>query len=54
MENNECISEFRFKKEDNFALKDVLQVLDQIICYNSTSVSSTKEICIFLKRYAYP
>lgn len=53
MENNECISEFRFKREGYFVLKDVLQVPDQLICYNGTSVSSIEETCIFLKRYAY-
>ena len=53
VENNECISEFRFKREGYFVLKDVLQVPDQLICYNGTSVSSIEETCIFLKRYAY-
>ena len=28
MENDECISEFRFEKEDLFLLHDVLQILD--------------------------
>ena len=53
MEIAECISEFRFEREDIFVLKDVLQISDQITCYNGTSASSIEAICIFLKRYAY-
>ena len=54
MENDECIAEFRFEKEDIFDLKDILQIPDRVICYNGTNVSSIEALCIFLKRYAYP
>ena len=54
MENDECIPEFRFEKEDLFLIHDVLQVPDQITCYNGTVVSGIKALCICLKRYAYP
>ena len=53
MENDECTSEFRFEKEDLFLLHDVLQIPDQITCYNGTVVSAIEALCICLK-YAYP
>ena len=36
MENDECIAEFRFEKQDIFDLKDILQIPDRVICYNGT------------------
>ena len=54
MENDECISEFRFEKEDLFLLHDVLQIPDRITCYNRTVISGIEALCICLKRYAYP
>ena len=54
LENDECIAEFRFEKEDIFILNVVLQLPERICCYNGTNVSSLEALCIFLKRYAYP
>ena len=54
MENDECISEFRIEKDDLFLLHDILQIPDRITCYNGTVVSGIEDLCICLKRYAYP
>ena len=54
MENDECIPEFRFEKEDLLLLHDVLQIPDPITCYNENVVSGIEGLCICLKRYAYP
>ena len=37
-----------------FVSKDVLQITDQIIWFNGTSISSIEVIRISLKRYSYP
>ena len=50
LETDECISEFRFEKEDIFTLCHILQLPDRLVCYNGTSVSSIEALCIFLKR----
>ena len=52
MENDECIPEFRFEKEDLLLLHDVLQIPDPITCYNETVVSGIEGLCVCLKRYA--
>ena len=54
IENDECISEFRFEKESLFLLRDVLQIPDRITCYNGTFVSAIEALCIYLKIYACP
>ena len=54
LENDECVAEFRFQKGDIYDLPGVLQVPDEIVCYNGTKVSDIEALCIFLKRHAYP
>lgn len=54
LENDECIAEFRFFKEDILSLRNILQFPERFVCYNGTNVSSLEGLCIFLKRYAYP
>ena len=54
MNEDECISEFRFQKNDIPHFKNVLQIPDRIVCYNGTNVCGLEAFCIFLKRYAYP
>ena len=51
---DECISEFRFEKEDIPVLGRILEIPERIVCYNGTNVSGIEGLCIFLKRYAYP
>ena len=54
LENDECVAEFRFQKDDIHDLLGVLQILDEIVRYNGTKVSDIEALCIFLKRHAYP
>ena len=54
LENDECVAEFRFQKDDIYDLTGVLQVPDEIVSYNGTKVSDIEALCIFLKRHAYP
>ena len=37
-----------------YDLPGVLQIRDEIVCYNGTKVSDIEDFCIFLKRHAYP
>ena len=50
----ECKTEFRFHKQDIYNLADVLNIPDEITCYNGIKVASIEALCIFLKRFAYP
>ena len=54
LENDECVAEFRFQKEDIYDLPCVVQVPDEIVCYNGTKVSNIEDLCIFFKRHGYP
>ena len=54
LENDECVAEFWFLKDDIYDLPGVLQVPDEIVYYNRTKVLDTEALCIFLKRHAYP
>ena len=54
LENDEWGAEFRFQKDDIYDLTGVLQVPDEIVCYNGTNVLDIEARCIFLKRHAYP
>ena len=48
-----CVAEFRFQN-DMYDLPGVLQIREEIVCYNGTKVSDIEDFCIFLKRHAYP
>lgn len=52
--DDECKPEFRFYKKDVYLLTEVLQVLDQIRCYNCVIVDGIEALCIFLKGFTYP
>lgn len=54
LSDDECKSEFRFYKRDLYLLAEVLQIPDQIQCYNRLVVDGIEALCIFLKRFAYP
>ena len=54
MDENECLVEFRFKKEDIYSLVNVFQLPDVVRCENGVVVDSVEALCIFLKRFAYP
>lgn len=54
LSDEECKAEFRFWKNDIYLLKEVMQLPDEIICYNRLVVSGVEALCILLKRFAYP
>ena len=54
LSDDECMAEFRFFKNDIYALRDVLNIPEEIVCYNRTLVSGTEALCMLLKRLSYP
>ena len=51
LSDEECKAEFRFYRNDIYQMLDILQLHDEIICYN---VDSYEALCIMLKRFEYP
>lgn len=54
LENDECLSEFRFRKQDIRLLAEAMQVPDVITYYQRSVCSGLEALCIVLKRLAYP
>ena len=54
MTDDECKTEFRFYRNDVYELSEIMNLNDQIVCYNGVNVDRTEAFCIFLKRFAYP
>ena len=54
LENDECVSEFRFEKKDVYILGEKLEIPECTICYSGTKVDGIESLCIYLKRFAYP
>ncbi|CAH3043339.1 unnamed protein product [Porites lobata] len=54
LEDDECISEFRFYKNDLPFLAEVLGIPDVVECYQRSVCSGLEALCIFLKRHSYP
>ena len=54
LNEDECIANFRFKKNDIYLLKDLFQIPDEVVCYNRSKFDGIEALCIFLGRYAYP
>ena len=52
--DEECISNFRFLKNDIYRLVEVFGYPEKFTCYNGTVYNSVEAICIFLRRFAYP
>ena len=50
----ECKAEFRFFRNDIYALADALRLTDEIVTYNGLVVASIPALCILLKLFAYP
>ena len=53
LENDECVAEFRFQKDDTYDLPGVLQIPNEIVPYNKSKVSGIEALCIFIF-HAYP
>ena len=54
LSDDECRSEFRFLKNDIYHLAEILQIPNQVRCYNRIMADGIEALCIFLKRFAYP
>ena len=54
LSDEECKAEFRFYRNDIYQMLDVLQLPDEITCYNGFRVDGSEALCIMLKRFAYP
>ena len=55
LENDECIANFRFEKEDLWQLADALALpREGFTCSNGTRSGAIEALCIFLRRHCYP
>lgn len=54
MTDDECWSEFRFRKNDIHRLRQALRIPDSIVTYNRLRVDGDEALCIYLRRYSYP
>ena len=50
LENDECVAEFRFQKNDIYQLHGPLQIPDENARYIWTKASDIEALCIFFKR----
>ena len=53
MQNDECLAEFRVRKNDLFFLADVLGIPDQFILEQRSVVRGMEALCMLLKRLSY-
>ena len=54
LEDDECLSEFRFYKNDLPFLTEVLGIPEVVEFYQRSICSGLEALCIFLKRHSYP
>ena len=54
LENDECLLEYRFRKQDIPLLADVLQVPDVITCYQRSVCTGLEALYVVHRRLAYP
>ena len=52
--DDECLSEFRFYKNDLPSLAEVLGIPEVVESYEKSICSGLEALCIFLKRHSYP
>ena len=52
LSDDECMAESRFFKNDIYALRDVLNIPEEIVCYNRTLVIGAEALCML--RLSYP
>lgn len=48
-----CLTEFRFEKNDLPRLVNALRIPDKIVCPNGTTGNSIEGLCILVRRFAY-
>ena len=54
LEDDECVSEFRFHKEDLFSLAEALQIPPVFKTKQKNVVDGIEGLCMLLRRFAYP
>ena len=54
LQDDECLSEFRFYKNDLPFLAEVLGIPEVVECYQRSICSGLEALCILLKRHSYP
>ena len=54
MDDNECLSEFRFRKSDLPILFEALHLPNYFTCQQGTICDGIEGLCIALRRFAYP
>ena len=52
--DDECQTNFRFYRNDIYRLTEVLDLPDEIQCYNGLLVDKVEAMAMYLKRFAYP
>ena len=53
-DDSECQTDLRFGKQDLDLLRTYLQIPDEIVCSQRSVCEGMGELCILLKRLAYP
>ena len=51
---DECLTEFRFEKEDIPRLARALRLPPKFVCSNGTTANDIESLCLLLRRFAYP
>ena len=54
LDESECLAEFRFRKRDIVALRDILQIPAIIECEQRSVCDGVEGLCILLRRLSYP
>ena len=54
MDDNECLAEFRFHKNDVPILLEALQLPQSFTCHQGTICDGIEALCITLRRFPYP
>ena len=54
MEDDECLEEFRVKKQDLETLAEALQIPGSFYCQQRSKIDGMEGLCMLLRRFAYP
>ena len=54
LSDDECLADFRFRRDDIYRLFQVLDIPEEVVCYNRTKFDGIQALCVFLRRSAYP
>ena len=54
MDEDECLAEFKFRKQDILILSDILRISQRFICEQRSICDGLTQLCMLLKRLSYP